>query len=91
MFRSDAIRGTETVIKPVVMLVRTVMAVNCRMTMIAWLCRTSDCDVDPGSSLSGATWSAGPGCRSLSSREATSRDIVSLVVAKMDVGEGRSD
>ena len=60
MCRSDAIRGTETVIKPVVMLVRKEMAVNCRMTMIAWLCRTSNCIVDLGrvGSMSGTAWSA---------------------------------
>ena len=41
MARSAAIRGMETVINPVLMLVRKVMAVSCRMTTIAWLCRTS--------------------------------------------------
>lgn len=48
MPRSAAIRGMETVIKPVLMLVRNVMAVNCRTTMMAWLFRTLGCVVVVG-------------------------------------------
>ena len=41
MPRSDAIRGIETVNKPLLVLVSKVMAVNCRMMMVARLLRTS--------------------------------------------------
>ena len=35
MFKSDAIRGTETVIRPALMLVRKVTDVNCMITIKA--------------------------------------------------------
>ena len=84
MARSAAIRGMETVIKPVVMLVRNVMAVNCRITTIAWLCRTSDRVVAVGriGSMSWIAWSAEVGCRFPSSNASTSCGIVYLEVAQ---------
>ena len=68
----------ETVIKPELMLVKTVNAVNCRMTMIARLCRTAGwvVDGDRVGPVVWIAWSEDLVCRLWSSTGATSCDIL---------------
>ena len=76
----------DTVIKPVLMLVKKATAINCKITRIAWPCGISGGVVAAGrlGSELRATWSADLGCRFLSSTGAISWDMMTLVIGESE-------